>query len=121
MCEGCRIPKHKFRDYSAAHRMYETMRLHQMALSTEEIMAGRFVAIRLADGGSDNRAYESRADAVENSRNSPSRHGYYQVPLESMGPEVCDTLLWYVRAVYDAGHREDPAHALIIPTRLDDM
>ena len=121
MCDACTRSTHKFHDYSAAHRMYETIRLHQMALSTDEIIAGRYVAIRLADGGSDNTAYMSRAEAVEYQRNSTSRHGYYQIPLESMGPETCDTLLWYVRKVYDAGHREDPAHALIIPTRIEDM
>lgn len=113
--------EYRWRDYSAAHRMADVIRLHQTVLSTEEIFAGRFVAIRLADGSSDGTAYETRADAVDRQRNSPSRCGYYQVPLESMSAQVCDTLLWYVRSVYDAGHREDPAHALIIPTRKENL
>lgn len=111
----------KMRNADAAKRMADIFRLHQAVLTKEEILAGRFVAIRLSDGGSDGIAYHSRPAAIEAQRNSPSRCAYFQIPLENWGPKTCDTLLWYVRACYDAGNREDPAHALILPTRTEDL
>lgn len=110
-----------WRDRDAAHRMADTIRLHQTMLSTDELMAGRYVAIRLSDGGSDGHAYESRAEAATYQRHEASRCGYFRVPLHPMGPAICDVLLWYVRQCYDAGSRQDPAHQIIIPTRAEDL
>ena len=112
---------YQFRTQDAAKRMHDTIRLHQTVLSRGEILAGRFVAIRLADGGSDGVAYTSRAEAIEHQRHNMSRCGYFQIPLERWSEKTCDVLLWYVRAAYDAGHREDPASQLFIPSRLDDL
>ncbi len=109
------------KNLDAAKRMADAIALHQTALSKDEILAKRFVAIRLADGGSDNTAYDSRAAAIESARNSPSRCAYFQIPLERWGVATCDSLLAYVRGVYDAGNREDPARQLIIPTRMENL
>ena len=102
-------------------RMADILALHQMNLSTDEILRGRFVAIRLSDGGSNGHVYENRSDAIQDQHNSLSRHAYIQIPLERLSPETCCVLLWYQRSVYDAGHREDPAHALIVPNNIEDL
>jgi len=109
------------REPDAARRMADALAVHQMALTRDEILAGRYVAIRLADGGSDLTAYDSHAAAVRAHQNSPSRMLYFQIPLERLPPEECDVLLWYQRGVYDAGFRADPSHALILPTRNEDL
>lgn len=115
--------RHAWRDYDAAHRMADTMNLHQMMLTSDELIAGRYVAIRLSDGGSDGTAYPSRAEAATHQRHNASRCGYYRIPVlpERMPAQVCDTLLWYVRQCYDAGSRQDPAHQIILPTRIEDL
>ena len=112
---------HVFRDREAAKRMADTIALHQTVLSKDELIAGRYVAIRLSDGGSDGTAYDTRPEAVINQRHNASRCAYYRVPLERWNAETCDTLLWYVRGCYDSGFREDPAHSLIISNQVENM
>ncbi len=108
-------------DEATARRMAELLALHQTVLSWDELIAGRYVAVRLADGSSDGVAYDTRAAAIEHQRNSPSRCAYFRIPLERVSPRACDVLLWYVRKCYDSGAREAPADALILPNQLDHM
>lgn len=110
-----------FRNLDAAKRMHDILKLHATVLTTDELLAGRFVAIRLADGSSDGVAYDTRADAIEHQRNSPSRCAYYRIPPGGWSLQVCDVMLWYVRCAYDNGVREDPAHSLIIPLGREDL
>lgn len=112
---------YRWRNMDAAKRMADTIALHQTVLSRDEILAGRFVAIRLADGGSDGVAYETRAEAITHQANSPSRCAYFRIPLDRWRPQTCDVLLWYVRCGYDSGVREDPAAALIIPSNREEL
>jgi hypothetical protein len=114
-------PEYHWRNEDAAKRMADAIELHQRVLTKDELLAGRYIAVRLADGGSDGVAYESRSAAVEHNRNNPSRCGYFRIPFERWGPKTCDVLLWYVRSAYDNGVREDPAHALIIPLSTEDL
>lgn len=110
-----------FRNYDAAMRLYDGIRLHQTVLSKDEIIAKRYMAVRIADGGSDNTAYESHADAVDSARNQPFECFYPQIPLDGIDPIGCDVMIWYAKAVYAAGHRSDPARQLILPTRVEDL
>lgn len=103
------------RSPDAAKRMADTIRLHQAVVGKDELLSGRYVAVRLADGGSDGVLYDTRAEAINGQRNSPSRCAYFQVPLQRWSEATCDTLLWYVRGCYDSGFREDPSHQLVIP------
>jgi hypothetical protein len=112
---------YRYRNLDAAKRMRDTIATHQAVLSRDELFAGRYVAIRISDGGSDGVAYDSRSDAVEHQRHDAARHGYWRIPIERWDAETCDTLLWYVRAAYDSGQRQDPAHQLIVPTRVEDV
>ena len=113
--------KYKYRNLAAALRLRDQVRLHQAVLSKDEILRKRFMAVRLADGGSDGVAYETSADAIRHNTNNPSRCFYPQIPLERWSAETCDVLLWYVTTVYNNGYREDPAHALMLPTRIEDL
>lgn len=110
-----------WRTRDAAQRMADTLALHQTALGFDEILAGRYVAVRLSDGGSDGVAYDSRAAAIVHQKHNASRCAYFRVPLERMSVQACDVLLMYVRAAYDHGYRTDPAHDLVIPTRVEDL
>lgn len=116
-------PGYVYRNHDAAKRFHDIIALHQEVLSTDELLTGRYIAVRLSDGGSDGVAYESRTDAVEGQRHNASRCGYYRIPPKQIkwGIQTCDVMLWYVRTAYDNGHREDPAHQLIVPTRKDQL
>ena len=111
----------ELRNSDAAKRFADIVALHQIALSKGELLAGRFIAIRLADGGSDGVVYDTRASAIAAQTNAPSRCGYFQIPLERWSVATCDTLLWYVRKCYDGGFREDPAHQLVISNQIENM
>lgn len=92
--------------------------LHQTALGNDQILAGRYMAVRLGDGGSNGVAYDSREAAIADNTNNASRCGYFQIPLERIGPKEAFAILSYYRRAYDSGLREDPAHALMIPNSL---
>lgn len=106
----------------AAKRFADAVRLHQQIIGLGGLITvPRFMAVRIADGGSDGVAYDSRPAAIIHNTNNPSRCFYPQIPPEPWSPMVCDRLLWYARSAYDNGVREDEAHQLILPTRVEDM
>lgn len=115
----------QMRDESSAKRFHEAIALHRLALSHDEIIAGRFMAVRLADGSTDNTAYESRYEAM---KHQPNHHlcFYPQIPPAVITVYVCDTLLWYARKAHDAGHRPDldaqrANLGLMIPNNIEDI
>ena len=112
-------------EYDTAKRMYDAVSLHYHALSMDEIMARRFVAIRLSDGGSDNTAYESRQAAINHQLGTDrNRYAYFQLPPACPSVRECATLMGYFRRCYDAGYRPDTSHEgadLIIPNRIEDF
>lgn len=112
---------YQLKNGDAARRFFDALNLHRTVLTMDEILAHRFLAVRLSDGGTDNTVYESRAAAIHANRNAPSRIFTFPVPLERLSLQACDALLTYVRGCYDAGTREDPRHQLIIPTRLENL
>lgn len=114
-------PNYSYRNKDAAKRMSDIVRLHQSMMSKDEILAVRFIGIRLSDGGSNGMVYETHADAVNDHRNEPSRCVYFPIPLETWTPKICDVLLWWVTNAYNNGYREDPAHALILPNSVGGM
>jgi hypothetical protein len=116
-------PEHReMRNSDAAKRMADIVRLHQMALSTDELLARRYVAIRLSDGGSDGVAYESREDAISHQFHE-TLCGYFEIPRPhtTWGPQTCDSLLWYTRSRYNAGYRAAPNAQLILPMKVEDL
>lgn len=69
--------------------------------------AGRFMAIRLQDGGSDQVAYDTRADAIRHQLH-PERCTYVLIPPGSMPAHEAEALLQYWRAVSAVARDGDP-------------
>jgi hypothetical protein len=99
----------------AGKRASEIVTMHAIAGG-----AGKWVALRLSDGGSDNVLYDSRTDAI--------RHQFYEeycayvmVAPGGMSSREGTEWLAFNRSLYDAGwHLADPDHANINPVRLED-
>lgn len=116
-----RAPDPRYPD--AAKRMHDIICLHQSVLPRDELLAGRIVAIRLSDGGSDGVAYHDRASAMRHQLHW-SQCAYFRLQPEYWSVSTCDTMLQYVRWRYDAGWRPDPENpdqTLILPTRLEGL
>jgi hypothetical protein len=90
--------------------------------------AGRFVAIRLSDGGSDGVIYDSRPDAVRHQLHE-SLCAYIKVPWDDMSPRNAERFLAFVRQAHDGGLRMadvdgpggDTAREIIMPMGLEDL
>lgn len=93
----------------AARRCSDIIRMH--------IVAGqvaRWAAIRLADGGSDGVAYESRAEAIRHQLHE-QQCCYVCIPPDDMSPKAAETYLRIHRQLYDSGHRLADPDAEVIP------
>ncbi len=112
------------RDESSAKRFHEAIALHRLALTHEELIAKRFMAVRLSDGGTDNTAYPSRREAMLHQDNHHLCF-YFQIPMAVLSLYVCDSLLFYARKAHAAGHRPDldaeDHFGLIIPNNIEDI
>lgn len=118
-------PRYAWRtNYDDAARFHSMLRVHQMVLSFEEVAAGRFMAVRLSDGGSDGMIYESQADAVRHQTGNQNYYLYVRIMPERLSNRSCDVMLWYGRIRHDRGYRPAGAHEgsrLILPMRLEDL
>lgn len=113
--------KSQLRRPDAAQRARDTIALHQLALSKEQILSRRcWVAIRLSDGGSDNTVYDTREDAVKHQLYE-TQCGYLPVPLERTSEYVMDSLLWYWERMYAAGVRPKRDVLVYLPGTFDGM
>lgn len=83
----------------AARRVSDEITLHAIAGS-----AGKWAAIKLADGTSDHVAYDSRSDAVIHQA-SPEYCTFVLIPPDGMTVKEADVFLDFWRQVYDAGFR----------------
>lgn len=83
----------------AAKRVSDEITLHAIAGS-----AGKWAAIKLADGSTDHVAYDSRSDAVSHQL-SPEYCTFVLIPPGGMSVKEADVLLDFWRQVHDAGFR----------------
>jgi hypothetical protein len=86
----------------AARRASDAVNL--ALLADREGNVGRWIALRLSDGGSDGVVY----DRVEHAANAQLHYQlcmYVRIPPGGMPPREAEGALAYHRAVYDAGHR----------------
>jgi hypothetical protein len=91
----------------AARRMADEVTLHAVAGN-----AGKWCAIRLADGSSDHIAYDSRSDALSHQLH-PQHCTYVLVPPGGMQPAEATRVLGFWRQAHDAGFRAvDPSDAV---------
>lgn len=86
----------------AARRASEAVNLHLIADS--EGNKGRWVALRLSDGGSDGIVYDTVIDAA-NHQLHYQLCMYVRIPWSGLPVAEAETLLDYHRRVYDAGNR----------------
>lgn len=115
---------YKYRDYDNASRLRDHIVSARLQLSFEELMAKRFIAVKLDDCWCNGDIYESKSDAVRMVRlGDPNKYLYMQIPMESViSLQSCDSFLWYVRGVYAAGYRPAGAHEgadLIVPQGVE--
>jgi hypothetical protein len=81
-------------------RIVSAMTLHAVAGGS-----GKWVAIALADGRSDNVAYDTRDDAIRHMRWDRDRYMYLQVFADGIPPKVAQAALQYARMLHDNGYR----------------
>jgi hypothetical protein len=89
----------------AAKRFSDGMALHCAAGSY-----GRWMAVRLSDGGTDGIPYELLADAMRHQLH-PTQCLYVRVALAPIPPQEADAVLGYYRRAYDHGWRPDECWA----------
>jgi hypothetical protein len=81
--------------------MSDTMTTHFLADPRGN--RGRWVAIRLSDGGSDGVVYDSVAVAAAFQLHY-RQCAYVRIATGGIGPRECDVILAYHRRVYDSGN-----------------
>lgn len=86
----------------AAHRAADIINTHLMADPAGNV--GRWVAIRLSDGGSDSTTYATRPDAIRHQLHE-SQCTYVIIPPTGATAKSMEVVIKYARMVYDAGHR----------------
>lgn len=100
----------------AAKRCSDIIKLHILAG-----MGGRYAAIRLSDGGSDDTVYDTRADAIRHQLHE-QQCAYIKIPHDNMPVEHAERFLKIQRDLYDAGFRLcDPDHELVSPITNEGM
>lgn len=89
--------EHQYSD--AANRCSDIIRLH-ITMG----QAGRWCAIRLADGGSDGKVYDTRADAIRHQLHE-QQCAYVYIPPDNMTPKDAEHYLALHRKLYDRSMR----------------
>jgi len=99
----------------AGKRAADIVTMHAIAGS-----AGKWAALRLADGGSDGVLYDTRSDAISHQL-WEEYCAYVMIPPGGMTAREGTEWLNFNRSLYDAGwHLADPDHAVINPVRQED-
>lgn len=101
----------------AARRCSEVVNMHALAGAY-----GKWVAIRLSDGGSDGIAYDTRADAIQHQLHE-RLCCYISVPLGYMHVGEAEAFMKLNRDLYDKGMRlSDPAGKdAMVPIRWENI
>jgi hypothetical protein len=91
-----------FRYSDRAHRCSEAVNLHIHAIGIEA--AGKWVAIRMEDGGSDGVLYDRKQDAVRHQLHE-QYCCYVRIPPDGMSPAQAERFIAFNRALYSQGAR----------------
>jgi hypothetical protein len=101
----CRIKQHT----DAAKRLCDTYNLHKIGAGNASL--GKWIAVRLSDGTSDDTLYDDKLAAVTHQHHNEQLYAFVCIAPPSM--KVCDAevLIRTHRKMYDAGMRmTDPDH-----------
>lgn len=94
----------------AAKRVSDTYRMHRTVHGLGA--AGRWIAVALADGGSDNTLYDTKGDAVRHQHHNEQWYAFVQLQPSDMSVCEAEEFMATVRTLYEAGIRlTDPDHA----------
>jgi hypothetical protein len=94
----------KVNDYSdAAKRASDAYNLHRVADPHGSI--GKWIAVRLSDGTTDDTLYDSKQDAVRGQHHNEDYYAFVQVGPWSFTPQYAETFLKINRRMYDKGLR----------------
>lgn len=93
----------------AAKRMADNINMHYQAIGWDAV--GKFCAISLQDGSSDNTLYETHADAVRHQHNNEMNYHFVKIVPMMMDACEAEILLGVSRKAHQAGFRLiDPDH-----------
>lgn len=92
----CRTLEHS----DPAKRIFDTYSLHRLADPIGNL--GRWFAVAIADGTTDNVLYDNRGDAVRGQRHNEFYYCYIQIVPSSMTVCAAEIFLSGVRKTYDA-------------------
>lgn len=80
---------------------------------------GRWVALRLSDGGSDGNLYDRKADAVRHQLH-PEQCAYLCIPPDGLTPHMAEVFLRFNEGLYRAGARlQDPDRQIAMPAEVE--
>lgn len=105
-----------------ARRMADHVSMHFAAVGFDAV--GKYVAIRLVDGGSDHVLYDTKRDAVRHT--DEFRHAYVRIQRDTMSPCEAQIMLTFHRQAYDNGFRlADPdsktgGREILMSSRLEE-
>jgi hypothetical protein len=102
-----------------ARRCSDIVNLHLLADREDNV--GRWVAIRLSDGGSDGKIYDSRAEAVKWQLHE-SQCAYVCIGPDGMTPRQAEIFLKFNRQAYENGLRMiDPDREVAMPENMEEV
>jgi hypothetical protein len=105
----------------AARRASDMVTMHMLA--DREHAVGKWVALRLSDGGSDGTLYNYRADAVRHQLHE-SLCCYLKIPPDGLTPRSAEIFLKFNRSAYDTGLRmtdPDCDRELVMPLGVEEL
>jgi len=102
-----------------AHRFAD---VHNMHLLADSGNVGHWIAVRLADGGSDNTVYDHRREAVSHQLDE-KLCAYVKINPRAMTPQEAASVLKFYRVAYDAGFKvTDPeGPEIIMPATTQEL
>lgn len=100
-----------------ARRCSDTINNHLVGTRFECV--GRWAAIRLSDGGSDDVLYDSKSDAIRHQVHE-TQCAYVSIPLDGMTPRQAEMYLNFTEGLYKAGARlADPDTVIHMPAAAE--
>lgn len=89
-------------EWDVARRAADQVNVHVLAQGTA--VHGRYVAIRLSDGGSDGNLYDTRVEAIRHQMR-PDSCAYSRIAVGGTTPKQMWIFIVYMRQVYENGGR----------------
>lgn len=84
-------------------------------------IVGRWMALRLSDGGSDGNVYDRKSDAIRHQLH-PKQCAYVCLTPEGMSPRQAENYLRFIEGLYSAGaDLDDPDQQIAMPANREEI